>query len=269
MPFDPSFNDLYQLGIKPAAEGSGAYCERIDEQLFDENILARLYNQIAKADLIVADMTGRNPNVFYEVGYAHALGQKVILLTKNADDIPFDLKHYPHIVYQSSIASLKESLQKRIAHHLANPTERTSLEMVLPEFSISGNLIKVNACIEHPMGQQTGGQFALVVGVTNAHDTVSGWTELSAGLLLPPEFRPASTYGAVQVPDKRYMHDLGSLGRILPGAWQSKVVNFFIDNVDSVDGRQTEAELRIFTPTKPVCMRFYLKFVWASPKNKS
>lgn len=124
MPFEASFNDVYQLGIKPAAENAGAYCDRIDEQTFAESILARIYKQIAKADLMVADMTGRNPNVFYEVGYAHALGRTVILLTKNTEDIPFDLKHYPHIVYRGSIAGLKEDLHKRTAHHLANPTGR-------------------------------------------------------------------------------------------------------------------------------------------------
>ena len=48
-------------------------------------------------------MTGRNANVFYEVGYAHALGKIVLLLTKNADDIPFDLKHHQHIVYGGSV----------------------------------------------------------------------------------------------------------------------------------------------------------------------
>src|ERR1700726_3375113 len=105
MPLEPVFNDVYQLGIKPAAEGAGAYCERIDEQIFAESILSRIYNQISKADLIVADMTGRNPNVFYETGYAHALNKKVILLTQAADDIPFDLKHYPHIVYSGKISS--------------------------------------------------------------------------------------------------------------------------------------------------------------------
>src|SRR5215212_3193860 len=97
MPFDEAFDDIYQVGIKPACQSAGAYCERIDEQIFQESILERIYNQIAKADLIVADMTGRNANVFYETGYAHALGKKVLLLTQKAEDIPFDLKHYPHI----------------------------------------------------------------------------------------------------------------------------------------------------------------------------
>ena len=75
MPFASEFDDVYKLAIRPAADAAGAYCERIDEQIFADNILARLYNQIAKADLLVADMTGRNANVFYEVGYAHALGK--------------------------------------------------------------------------------------------------------------------------------------------------------------------------------------------------
>ncbi|MDQ3818776.1 MAG: nucleoside 2-deoxyribosyltransferase, partial [Acidobacteriota bacterium] len=81
MPFDEQFSDIYKFGIKGAADDVGAYAERVDEQIFTEGILDRIFNQISKADIVVADMTGRNPNVFYEVGYAHALGKKVILLT--------------------------------------------------------------------------------------------------------------------------------------------------------------------------------------------
>src|ERR1043166_8940759 len=85
MPFDRSFNDTYHLGIKSACEMAGAYCERVDEQVFTENILSRIINQIAKADIIVADMSDRNPNVFYETGYAHALGKTVVLLTRHTE----------------------------------------------------------------------------------------------------------------------------------------------------------------------------------------
>lgn len=72
MPFDSSFKDTYTFGIKGAADDAGAYAERLDEQMFDEGMLERIFNQINKADVIVADMTDRNANVFYEVGYAHA-----------------------------------------------------------------------------------------------------------------------------------------------------------------------------------------------------
>jgi nucleoside 2-deoxyribosyltransferase len=123
MPFSPGFEDTYKLGIKPACEASGAYCERIDEQIFVENMLLRLYAQIKKADLIVADMSDRNPNVFYEVGYAHGLNKKVILLTKSTDDIPFDLRHYQHIVYSGRIASLKDELQRRVEWYLDQPDQ--------------------------------------------------------------------------------------------------------------------------------------------------
>jgi nucleoside 2-deoxyribosyltransferase len=79
MPFAKEFFDEYELAIKPACLQAGADCTRVDEQLFMENILDRIYGQIAKCDVIVAEMTGRNPNVFYEVGYAHGLGKAVIL----------------------------------------------------------------------------------------------------------------------------------------------------------------------------------------------
>jgi hypothetical protein len=114
MPFDEKFNDLYEFGIQGAAKEVNAYAERVDNQIFNENILDRIFNQINKADVIVADMTGRNPNVFYEVGYAHALGKIVLLLTQNTNDIPFDLKHRQHIIYAGQIAKLRNALVERL-----------------------------------------------------------------------------------------------------------------------------------------------------------
>jgi len=110
MPFAEAFDDIYKFGIKGAADEVGAYAERLDEQIFTEGMLDRIFNQISKADLVVADMTGRNENVFYEVGYAHALGKIVVLLTQNSDDIPFDLKHRQHTVYGGRIEKLREEL---------------------------------------------------------------------------------------------------------------------------------------------------------------
>ena len=118
MPFNEQFHDVYEVGIKLACKESGAYCERVDEQIFEENILDRIYNQIEKADLVVADMSDRNANVYYEVGFAHALNKRVILITNNEQDIPFDLKHYPHIIYDSRISYLKKELEKKLKHFI-------------------------------------------------------------------------------------------------------------------------------------------------------
>lgn len=114
MPFRPEFDDVYQLGIKEAASHVGIVAERLDEQLFGEGMLERIYRQIEAADIIIADMTGQNANVFYEVGWAHAKGKLCILLTKDAKDIPFDLKHRRHIEYKTSISTLKHELIKNL-----------------------------------------------------------------------------------------------------------------------------------------------------------
>ncbi|WP_411351259.1 hypothetical protein PNH50_12745 [Leisingera aquaemixtae] len=111
MPFDPEFDDIYRLGIQETAKSADVVAERVDEQIYTESILERIYRQIESADFIIADMTGRNPNVFYEVGYAHAKGKICTLITKAADDIPFDLKHHRHIVYDVTCSPSSPRLQ--------------------------------------------------------------------------------------------------------------------------------------------------------------
>jgi hypothetical protein len=115
MPFDKAFTDIYKLGIKETSASLGIKAERLDEQIFQEGMLARIYRQIDVADIVIADMTDQNPNVFYEVGYAHAKEKLCLLLTKNADDIPFDLKHLRHIVYGNSITNLKDMLFEELS----------------------------------------------------------------------------------------------------------------------------------------------------------
>jgi len=146
MPLSSDFDDVYKLGIKPACEEAGAYAERVDEQIFEESILQRIYNQISKADVIVSDMTGRNPNVFYETGYAHALGKPVVLLTRTADDIPFDLKHYPHIIYGGRIAELIPELVKRVGFAIARPREAAEKGGI--EVYVDGKSLKTNPALE-------------------------------------------------------------------------------------------------------------------------
>lgn len=123
MPFDHEFDEVYELGIKAACENTGAVCQRVDEQIFQENIMERVYDQIREADIVIAEMTGRNSNVFYETGFAHALNKQVILATRTAEDIPFDLKQYPHIIYGSKISELKKQLQDRIRWYISQPKD--------------------------------------------------------------------------------------------------------------------------------------------------
>ena len=113
MPFGLDFNDVYKLGIKATAKECDVDAKRLDDDFFDTNMVEEIYKKINDADFIIADMTGRNPNVFYEVGYADAKNKLVLLLTKNVKDIPFDFKQRLHIVY-SDVSSLKEKLKDKL-----------------------------------------------------------------------------------------------------------------------------------------------------------
>ncbi|MBF0608419.1 MAG: response regulator [Candidatus Magnetobacterium sp. LHC-1] len=114
MPFDKKFTDVYKLGIKPTVEQIGFICERADEIQHNGGIIEKVYGKIRSAYIIIADMTGQNANVFYEVGYAHASEKDVILLTQKAEDIPFDLRNFNHVIYDGQIHILKEKLEERI-----------------------------------------------------------------------------------------------------------------------------------------------------------
>lgn len=114
MPFSKDFDDVYNLGIKETAKEHGVNAFRLDEQLFEEGMLERIYKEIQESDFIIADLSDKNPNVFYELGFAHALDKLCLLVTNNVDNIPFDLKHKRHIVYGTSINYLKKQLSSNI-----------------------------------------------------------------------------------------------------------------------------------------------------------
>lgn len=113
IPFSDEFEDVYKLGIKQTVTEMGMRCEKVDEVELPIDILQQIYECIEKADIVIAEMTTKNPNVFYETGYAHALGKPTILLAQDASDIPFDLKHFKHLIYRrSQISELKGELKK-------------------------------------------------------------------------------------------------------------------------------------------------------------
>ena len=121
MPFTQDWsNDLWEEVLKPTITESDLIPIRADD-LYGANIMEDVWQSILKAELIICDTTGRNPNVFYELGIAHTLGKKVILLTQNINDIPFDLQSYRHIQYSLSISGgnqLKQTLKRYIKETL-------------------------------------------------------------------------------------------------------------------------------------------------------
>ena len=104
MPFDERFNSIYTDLIKPVVSETGYDCKRADEIFSTKPIIEDIWEHIQKAKFLIADLTSRNPNVFYELGMAHAINKEVILITQNSNDVPFDLKHYRYIIYEDSVA---------------------------------------------------------------------------------------------------------------------------------------------------------------------
>lgn len=113
MPFSSEFDDLYYYGIRGGVQKCGAACTRTDQLHFTGEILEEIYKLIETSRFIVAEVSQPNANVFYELGFAHALKKTVILLTRDASKIPFDISGFNHIVYKS-IADLEQKLSARL-----------------------------------------------------------------------------------------------------------------------------------------------------------
>ncbi|SIT58795.1 conserved hypothetical protein [Mesorhizobium prunaredense] len=114
MPFAKDFSDVYDT-IGEAAKSFRMNCQRADEIWENHSVMQDIVNLIDSSRLVVCDLSGRNPNVFYEAGIAHTLGKEVILITQKLDDIPFDLRHIRNIVYDNHSEGRKELAKKLIA----------------------------------------------------------------------------------------------------------------------------------------------------------
>lgn len=108
MPFDRKFNQVYSQGIKPAVRKAKMNAKRADEIFASTPVVQDIWEYINKASLVIADVTDRNPNVFYEVGLSHALPKLLIILTQNKEDVPFDLQHIRWIRYTNTKSGRKK-----------------------------------------------------------------------------------------------------------------------------------------------------------------
>lgn len=102
MPFHKKFDKIY-ASIKIACSQAGYTCFRSDEPFNPGNVLRQILQMMTTAEIIIAVLDGKNPNVFYEIGLAHSLGKTVILIgnAKSPDDISFDLKSERLLLYNN------------------------------------------------------------------------------------------------------------------------------------------------------------------------
>jgi len=118
MPFAPNLRPVFEDSIKKVVSEAKLTVGRADDFFRAGAIVNDIWSAISAARVIVADCTGRNPNVFYEIGLAHAIGKETVLITQSLKDIPFDLRHLRVIEYEFTprgMATFETDLSKAIA----------------------------------------------------------------------------------------------------------------------------------------------------------
>ena len=118
IPFAPEFSPVFEA-IRRTVEGAALQmkCIRADDLYSVEPIMESILRGIARAEVVVADVTNRNANVFYELGIAHTVKDRCVVLTQSLADVPFDLRQLRCIEYQNTIlgaTKLTEALASAI-----------------------------------------------------------------------------------------------------------------------------------------------------------
>lgn len=108
MPFKEEFRPVYDDHIKKVATKLKTECRRADDFFNVHAVMEDVWAGICGARVIIADCTGRNPNVFYETGLAHAIGKPVILMAQSIEDVPFDIRHLRFLKYEYNPRGMKK-----------------------------------------------------------------------------------------------------------------------------------------------------------------
>jgi hypothetical protein len=113
IPFQKDMEDVFYYGIQSAAHANNLLCERIDQEAFTGDIIERVKKKIETAAVVIAELTGANPNVYLEVGYAWGKEIPTVLLVKKPEELSFDVRGQRCLKYEI-IRELEETLTKEL-----------------------------------------------------------------------------------------------------------------------------------------------------------
>ena len=118
MQFTDDFNTLFTDVIRPVCDAYGYRVIRGDDFQSSGQILDDITQTIRSAALVIADVTPNNANVFYELGYAHAIAKPTILLSdRTRERLPFDISGFRTLFYDNTIGG-KGVVEQRLKQHL-------------------------------------------------------------------------------------------------------------------------------------------------------
>lgn len=116
MPLAKDFDDVFET-LKTACKNVNMNCLRADKIWVNSEVIQDIFELIYCSSIVIVDISGRNPNVFYEAGIAHTLGKNVIPITQNMGDNPFDIKHHRVLEYlknKEGLEELRKNLEERL-----------------------------------------------------------------------------------------------------------------------------------------------------------
>lgn len=120
MQFTDEYDSLYRDVIKPVCERYGYEVIRADDSYTSGLLIEDITRSIRDSAVVIADITPDNPNVFYEVGYAHGIGKATILLSdRKRDRLPFDISGFRTVFYDNTIGG-KGAVEESLSKHLGN-----------------------------------------------------------------------------------------------------------------------------------------------------
>jgi hypothetical protein len=132
-PFGGWHDDYHREIFCSAIESAGLEPTRADDLFRSSNIVHDIWHFVSSSRVMLADLTGKNPNVFYELGLAHAARKPVLLVTQTMDDVPFDLRALRVITYDVQHPSWGDLLRENIETGLRE-TLKAPEGSVLPTF---------------------------------------------------------------------------------------------------------------------------------------
>lgn len=183
MPFHALFELEYERVIRPAIEEAGLECIRGDEIYTEQSIVQDIWKSIRQARVIVAELSGRNPNVMYETGLAHAIGKPIIMLTRDQNDVPFDLRSLRYIYYDPNNPFWGDDLRKDLTKLLMKVLESPTIGTHLNGIDIKQQLPNLP---EHPIQKEE----KLEIDYSGVWNTswlsISANREHKATLVIPP-----------------------------------------------------------------------------------
>lgn len=132
MPFGEWFDKYYKDIYVPAIRDAGFEPVRADELFTTGSVVEQIWEEIEKSSVLLADLTDKNPNVFYELGLAHAATKPVVFTSGNLEDVPFDLRHLRVIIYDVREPKWADELQKSITEYLKNARDEPEKSIPQP-----------------------------------------------------------------------------------------------------------------------------------------